>query len=126
MNKWRQKTLAFSRGSALALASFFLFFLSFSQPHRVHHFFEGHDYSHDKTRDNSASHDHGGRVPAKPVRNDCVVQSIAQNCQAGQVELIELPFVESHLELFHPQASPWVESLASFFFLQRAPPEYSL
>jgi hypothetical protein len=51
-----------------------------------------------------------------------MVQSVTQNCQVSQVELVEFAFVESHVDLFHPQASPWVDLFASYFFLQRAPP----
>jgi hypothetical protein len=123
MKKLRKKTSAVSRCSALAISSFFLLFLSLSQPHRVHHFFESHDHPHDETRGESESHDHGGQSPAKPARTDCLVLSVTQNCQVGQVDLVQLAFVESHLELFHPEAIPWVDSFASFFFLQRAPPD---
>jgi hypothetical protein len=119
------KASPIARGAAIIFAAFFLLFLSLSQPHRVHHFFEGQPHSHDKPHVDSDNHDHG-EDQTKPVQTDCVVQSVAQNCHLGQVELVKLPFVESHVESFHPQASPWVDSFASFPFRQRAPPAATL
>jgi hypothetical protein len=44
----------------------------------------------------------------------------------GQIDLVELPFTESVVEPFHPQASPWVDSFAFLPFLRRAPPNDTL
>jgi hypothetical protein len=120
MNKLRKTTQVFTRCLALALSSLFLLFLSFSQPHRVHHFFESHVYSHDHTQGHSHGHD---QRQNKPERTDCVVQSVAQNCHLGQAELFALNFVESHLELFEPQINPSIDLFPCFAFLQRAPPQ---
>jgi hypothetical protein len=114
-----------ARGAVIIFAALFLLFLSFSQPHRVHHFFEGHVHSHDKPQVDSDNHDHG-EDQTKPVQTNCAVQSVAQNCQLGQVDLVQLPFTESLAESFHPQASPWIDSFAFFPFLQRAPPPATL
>jgi hypothetical protein len=120
MKKPPKTTAAFRRCIALTLSSLFLLFLSFSQPHRVHHLFEGHDHSHNEVDSESDNHRHD---QTKPARADCVVQSVAQNCHLGQADLVKLPFVKSHLESFQPQAGLRVDSFTSFPFLQRAPPK---
>jgi hypothetical protein len=125
MNESPKRVSAFRRCTVLALGSLFLLFLSLSQPHRVHHFFEGLGHPHDETQVDSENHDHG-QDQTKPAKTDCVVQSVSQNCHLGQVELVELPFLESHLESFHPQTSQWVDLFTAFPFLQRAPPKDTL
>jgi len=125
MNESPKRVSAFRRCTVLALGSLFLLFLSLSQPHRVHHFFEGYGHSHDETQVDSDNHEQG-RDQTKPAQANCVLQSVAQNCQLGQVELVELRFVESLLEAFQPKATPWVDSLTSFPFFQRAPPKDTL
>jgi hypothetical protein len=122
MKKLPERTAAFSRFFALSLSSTFVLFLSLSQPHRVHHSFERHIHSHDETQGNSDSHDDGGESPTQPAEPNCVVQSVTKNSQVGQVELVKLPFVESHVPSFDPQKSPSVDSFTFFSFLQRAPP----
>jgi hypothetical protein len=125
MNESPKRVSAFRRCTVLALGSLFLLFLSLSQPHRVHHFFEGLGHPHDETQVDSDNHDQD-RDQTKPAQANCVLQSVAQNCQLGQVELVELRFVESLLEAFQPKATPWVDSLTSFPFFQRAPPKDTL
>jgi hypothetical protein len=125
MKKSPKRTAAFRRCIALTLSSLFLLFLIVSQPHRVHHLFEAHGHSHDKTQVDSENHDHG-QDQTKPAQADCVVQSVAQNCHLGQVELVKLSFIESHVESFIPQTSQWVDSFVSFPFLPRAPPKDTL
>jgi len=102
-----------ARGASISFAALFLLFLSLSQPHRVHHFFEGHTHSQDETQVDLDNHDHG-QDRTKPVQTNCAVQSVAQTCQFGQVDLVKLPFIESLAESFHPQASPWLDSFAFF------------
>jgi hypothetical protein len=121
MNKLRKTTPACTRCLALALSSLFLLFLSVSQPHRVHHFFESQGHSHNDTD----SHRHDQRQD-KSNHTDCVLQSVAQNCHLGQAELFALPFVESRLELFEPQISPSIDLFPAFSVLQRAPPKNTL
>ena len=115
-----------ARGAAVIFSAFFLLFLSLSQPHRVHHFFEGHTHSHEESQVDSDNHGHGEDHQTEPVQTNCAVQSVAQNCQLGQVDLVELPFTESQLETLHPQATPWVDAFAFFPFLRRAPPAATL
>jgi hypothetical protein len=125
MKESPKRTAAFRRCIALTLSSLFLLFLNLSQPHRVHHFFEGLGHTHDETQVDSESHDHG-QDQTKPAQTDCAIQSVAQNCHLGQVVLVALPFVESHLESFRPQTSQWVDLFTAFPFFQRAPPKDTL
>ena len=120
MTNLGKTTPAFARCFALALSSFFLLFLSLSQPHRVHHFFESQGHSHNDTQGDS--HRHGQRQN-KPAQTDCVVQSVVQNCHLGQAPLAALPFVEARLNSFEPQVISSIDLFFSFSFLQRAPPE---
>lgn len=122
MEKLRAGKGAFRRCAALGLSSLFLLFLSLSQPHRVHHFFEGLSHTHSETRADSDDHRHG-QDQTNPAQTECVVQSVVQNCHLGQAALVELPFVETRLESFDPQTNPWVDLFTSFSFLQRAPPK---
>jgi hypothetical protein len=97
-----------------------LLFLSLSQPHRVHHFFESHVHSHDNSHGDS--HRHSQRQN-KPAQADCVVQSVAQNCHLGQNPLLALPFVELHFKPLEPRKNPTIDLFPSFSVLQRAPPK---
>ena len=120
-----KRTSASSRFLALALSSSFLLFLSLSQPHRVHHFFEGKHRSHDSSRADSDNH-HEDPRPTNPAQTQCAVQSVTKSCQIGQVELVRLAFVESQVESFHPHPRSWVNSFTAFSFFQRAPPSHLL
>ena len=125
MNESPKRVSAFRRCTVLALGSLFLLFQSLSQPHRVHHFLRAMVTHTMKLRliQTITSQD---RDQTKPAQANCVLQSVAQNCQLGQVELVELRFVESLLEAFQPKATPWVDSFTSFPFFQRAPPKDTL
>jgi hypothetical protein len=114
-----------ARGAATTVAVFFLLFLSLSQPHRVHHFFEGLTHSHDEHQVDSEHHDHGNNQTT-PVQPDCVFQSVVQNCHPAQVEQVALRLIESHPETFYPQAISWVDLFYFFSSLQRAPPKDTL
>src|SRR6516162_1441620 len=108
MAKSPKRVSPFRRFAALTSCSLFLLFLSLSQPHRVHHFFEGLNPSHHETEVDSDHHDNG-QNRTQPVQTDCVLQSVAHNCHVSQAELVGLPFVDSHLQSFHPQTSQWVD-----------------
>jgi hypothetical protein len=120
-----KRPVAFRRCIAFALSSLFLLFLSLSQPHRVHHFFQRLGHTHDDTQVDSDNHDHA-QDQTKPAQTDCVLQSVAQNCQLGQVELVGLRFVESLFDALQPTATTWVDLFSSFPFFQRAPPRETL
>ena len=89
MAKPPKRASPFRRFTALASCSLFLLFLSFSQPHRVHHFFEGLSHSHDEPEVDSDGHNHG-QDRKQQAQTDCVVQSAAHNCHISQAELVQL------------------------------------
>jgi hypothetical protein len=113
------------RGGAISFAVLFLLFLSLSQPHRVHHFFEGHTHSHDEGEADS-EHGHHGTDQTKPVQTNCAVQSVIQNCHLGEIDLLQLRFTGVTAASLHPPLSPWVDSVALIPFLRRAPPAAAL
>src|SRR5262245_35198869 len=125
MKKSPDRVSPLRRCTALALGSLFVLFLSFSQPHRVHHFFESLDHTHAATQFDSENNNHD-QDQTKPAQTDCVLQSVAQNCQLGQIELVELRFVESLFDALQPRATTWVDLFTSFPFFQRAPPKETL
>jgi hypothetical protein len=104
-------------------AASFLFFLLYSAPHRVHHFFEqtpphSHDHSHDD-HDQTNHHDNSA-----PNSSDCVFQVSASRCTIGlaaQIQpLVLMLFAQSPL-VFPKSTSP-EQSLAGSFQI-RAPPQ---
>jgi hypothetical protein len=122
MKRSSQRISPFRRYTAIASCLLFLLFLSLSQPHRVHHFFENIGHRHHAGDVDADGHDHGPNR-TKPAHSDCAVQSATQNCHLGQAALAQLPSVESQVELFHPQTGQWVDFFTAFPFLQRAPPK---
>jgi hypothetical protein len=117
----RARISAFRRCVVLTSGSLFLLFLSLSQPHRVHHLFEGLGHVHDTTQVDTDNHNHGEN-PAKPAQTDCAIQSVAQNCHAGQAESVEFyHFVPLH-ESFDLPIAPLIDPLIFESLLQRAPP----
>jgi len=67
------------RAADLLYSGAFLFFLLYSAPHRVHHFFDSYQQaSHSRDADDHRSHDR-----SNPVANNsnCVFQAAANSCQ---------------------------------------------
>jgi hypothetical protein len=103
------------RGAALWAAAF-LFFLLYSSPHRVHHFFEqvqpqSHEHSHDH-RDASSND------------SDCVFQSAASRCSVGltaQIEPLTLTLIVHSPVFFHESSSQ--DQFLTGSFQIRAPPQ---
>jgi hypothetical protein len=119
-----------SRGQArAAVAAAFLFFVLYTAPHRVHHFFEqgsiapieDDDYARASDRTGTRRHDHERKSP-QPQRSDCAAQMAGQCTHFASPPLIEFPFSTfacAHTELLE------AASAASFNpspFSQRAPP----
>jgi hypothetical protein len=111
--------------AALLHAAAFVFFLLYTAPHRVHHFFEQSPgippVDHARPNDTSGNHGHEGN-PQHPLRTDCAAQTAAQNSHCAAPPLIELPF--SILACAHFEAT---ESARDVSFnpapcSQRAPP----
>jgi hypothetical protein len=75
------KTPPFSRALYLSVAGSLLFFLVYSTPHRVHHFFDSHKAeAHQKSADEHHDDHHRRSHPTEP---DCVFQAAANGCQFG-------------------------------------------
>lgn len=64
-------------------------------------------------------HSHNQNVPAQ---TQCVIQSAAQNSHLGQVQLIQIPFVESVVGTSNTALTQCIQYFSFFPFLRRAPP----
>src|SRR4029453_15614073 len=88
------------RGLCLSAAFSFLFFLVFSAPHRVHHFFEQTSppqrVAEVKVHNHSEPTDHDGQDRSLPRSKpgDCAVLSAAQTSHASLVAPFSLPNLE--------------------------------
>jgi hypothetical protein len=116
-----QRFSAIDRCTAGALAALFLVFLGAIQPHRVHHFFEPLNHTHSNTivAADDCEHDHNQSIPAQ---TRCVIQSTAQNAHLGQVQLVQIPFVESAFGTRNAALTQRIQSYSFSAFLRRAPP----
>jgi hypothetical protein len=113
----------------VAVAAAFLFFVLYSAPHRVHHFFEqrpvaaAQDNNQAWHSDPSAAngHDHE-REPPQPKPTDCTAQLAAQNTHFAAPSPIAFPFAE----IIRAQSEIGAVTRAATFnpspFAQRAPP----
>jgi len=117
-----------SRGQIrCAVAAAFLFFVLYTAPHRVHHFFEQgrfapapHDH-HAATAEAGGSHKHDHDAPqSQPA--DCAAQLAAQNTHFASPPLIELPFSTSARACADLLTVARSESFNPSPFSQRAPP----
>jgi hypothetical protein len=104
-------------------AASFLFFLLYSAPHRVHHFFEqtaphSHDQSHN---DHHQPNHHDNSAPSG---SDCVFQVSASRCALSLAPQIDTPIPT---ESVHILASIGENKSAQSFFTRpfqiRAPPK---
>lgn len=74
------------RGAPVLWAASFLFFLIYSQPHRVHHFFEQFPAAHQPADDHHhAPTDHHNR---RSNDSNCVFQVSASRCHLGLVSQV--------------------------------------
>jgi hypothetical protein len=119
-----------NRGQAcVAVAAAFLFFVLYSAPHRVHHFFEqrpvaaAQDNNQAWHGDPSAAngHDHE-REPPQPKPTDCAAQLAAQNTHLAALPLIEFPFAKFTSTAVEPHAVARASSFNPSPYSQRAPP----
>ena len=76
-----EKTPLFSRALYLSVAGSLLFFLIYSTPHRVHHFFDTHKVEAQQNSADEHHDDHHRR--SHPTEPDCVFQAAANGCQLG-------------------------------------------
>lgn len=119
-----------SRGRArAAVAAAFLFFVLYSAPHRVHHFFEQAPFApaerdlHALTSDPAGTrgHDHERESPqSEPT--DCAAQLAAQNTHFAAPAPIAFPFTEIIRAQSEIGAVAWAASFNPSPFSQRAPP----
>jgi hypothetical protein len=115
-------TSRISKYAAVLWAVSFVFFLVYSAPHRVHHFFEqvpSPSQHHSPDDQNKSKHDH-----KTPNASDCVFQASANRCAANLTTQIDTPTLTESLEIlavFAPSRSP--QSSLSARFQIRSPPQ---
>jgi hypothetical protein len=106
--------------SALWAASF-LFFLIYSAPHQVHHFFEQFPQAHH--HDSDHEHPNNDRKHSPSTDTNCVFQISASRCHLGlawQIAPALLPILVRPLPFFH--TAPGGANLRPAAFHIRAPP----
>ena len=111
-----------SRGAYALLAASFLFFILYSAPHRVHHFFDqAQEVSQHDTGVHHGNTDHQNELPADP---DCVFQASANRCAFGvtaQFQPLTLILLVQDLLIFYDTTRPQQFLTAAFHI--RAPPK---
>ena len=111
-----------SRGAYALLAASFLFFILYSAPHRVHHFFDQAQAA--SQRDAGDRHGNTDRQNKSPADSDCVFQSSANRCAFGvtaQFQPLTLTLLVHDLLIFHDTTRPQQFLTAAFHI--RAPPK---
>lgn len=106
----------------LSTALSFLFFLTASAPHRVHHFFDRLANAREHA---SADHQHGDRRSpgdSAPVAQDCAILSFAQNAHASVVPSFAYARDERLLAFRYDRLGIAPTLLGAAPFSQRAPP----
>src|SRR5687767_8287076 len=114
------RTSAISRYASILFSSLFLLFLSFSQPHRVHHVFETQAQTEHQAHPGSENDHHPEDAP-QPIESECLVLTIAQNSYLGQVDSVGFTLVFSSVQATHLQSIPSIERFTLTSFFQRAP-----
>ena len=111
-----------SKYSVVLWAVSFVFFLVYSAPHRVHHFFEQIPSS---TQNHSSDDQNHSRHNQKtPNGSDCVFQISANRCAANLAAQVDTPaLTESPEMLIVLASSRSVQSSLSAPFQIRSPPQ---
>jgi hypothetical protein len=102
-------------------AATFLFFLLFSAPHQVHHFFDQSPKAHHHETDHE--HSNSGENNRNSADSNCVFQVSASRCQLGLAWLVapaSLPILVRPVTLFTPADSGFGHLPTPFQI--RAPP----
>ena len=111
-----------SRGAYALLTASFLFFILYSAPHRVHHFFDqAQEVSQRDTGDHHDNTDHQNKAPSD---SDCVFQVSANRCAFGvtaQFQPLTLTKLVHDLMIFHDTTRAQQFLTAAFHI--RAPPK---
>jgi hypothetical protein len=107
--------------AAALCAAAFVFFLVYSAPHRVHHFFDqATPVSHDHF---DGHHDKSNHQENSTKDPDCVFQVSAKRCVFGQIgqapSLTPTPIVHN---LFGPRGNDNQQEFLASIFQIRAPP----
>jgi hypothetical protein len=108
------------RAARALSAAAFLFFLLYSTPHRVHHFFE-----QTQAASHQDGHDHGDRDRRKTPLNEstCVFQASINRCAIGPTAQIQpLTLTQSIQGLVVSKETPPLRQFLSGAFQIRAPP----
>jgi hypothetical protein len=114
--------MKFPRLASLATSALFLFFLIYSTPHQVHHFFDQHKASHSNSR---ADQDPQGERH-KPNSQDttCVFQIVAKSCHLSAISFIDIFSAPVSTKNLSSLCKARIASyLLSDAFQIRAPPE---
>ena len=108
--------------SVVLWALSFVFFLVYSAPHRVHHFFEqipSSSQNHSSDDQNHSKHD-----KKTPNGSDCVFQISANRCAANVATQVDAPALTESPEILIVLASSRaVQSSLSAPFQIRSPPQ---
>jgi hypothetical protein len=121
MNALRNKSYSLNRGLGALCAGSFLFFLCYTAPHRVHHFFDqARPLSHASADDHHSNSDKPNQAPDAA---DCVFQASANRCADGLIATVQpLATIWRHqpfVVLFDHQ---YPHQFISATFQSRAPP----
>jgi len=119
------------RGLCLNAAISLLFFLIFSAPHRVHHFFEqtstpaAHRVAHGQAHDHFNGNDRDAHDQSPPAskQSDCAVLSVAQTAHGSLVALFTLPIFDGAATCRHDHRVTTVVSRHFSLASPRAPPQ---
>jgi hypothetical protein len=113
--------LEIRRSPYFICASVFLFFLLYSAPHRVHHFFDQFPQTHDHGDHNHSQDTH--RDNRSDSGTNCVFQASASRCQlslAASIGPVLPPILRA--EVFIPRIARAALSVFVKTFQIRAPP----
>lgn len=121
MNALRNKTCSLIRGLSALCAASFLFFLFYTAPHRVHHFFEqARPLSHASADDHHGNSDKPNQAPDAA---DCVFQASAnRSADALSAEFQPLATIWCHQSVVVPLDHQYPHQFISAPFHSRAPP----
>jgi len=120
-----------SAATALFTTTFFVFFLTASAPHRVHHLFE--KISHSNPQDGrgqrigiftggTENKTHGRSGPGQ---TNCPIQQTAQSCQISPIELVALYFLNQEINESSIKVPISFGRVTPFRLSPRAPPQHS-
>src|SRR2546425_777768 len=113
-----RRSLRVTRPFCLSTATFLVFFILFSAPHRVHHFFE--EFSSPQPKGHADPHQH----PSRPTPDNppCIAQSVAKSCHLNLIAPVSLLLIQTVIGGVVLSREVWIPNLTPSPFSQRAPP----